>query len=154
MADSQERLQELKRVGTTKWFEGEQVYWRDRETVWTVQPAPSVIFGPDGLLAQLEDLRDNVPATDALVLYLGHRALDSPWSEDYRAAAKRYLKANRDIAVLGVLIRDVAPRAADLDHTARTLSPNTVSPLLVELHGLYFPKNSIGDLGQPDSLAA
>jgi hypothetical protein len=28
------------RVGVTKWFEGEQVYYRDREVAWTVQPGP------------------------------------------------------------------------------------------------------------------
>lgn len=36
------RLQptQSKRVGITKWREGEEVYWRDNETVWTVQPGP------------------------------------------------------------------------------------------------------------------
>lgn len=28
------------RVGTTKWFVGEQVYYKNRKTVWTVQPGP------------------------------------------------------------------------------------------------------------------
>lgn len=28
------------RVGTTKWFEADRVYWRDRDIVWTVQPGP------------------------------------------------------------------------------------------------------------------
>lgn len=29
-----------RKVGATKWHEGERVYWHGRETVWTVQPGP------------------------------------------------------------------------------------------------------------------
>lgn len=114
--------------------------------------APSVIFGEDGLTAQLQNLRDDGSVTDALVLYLGNRAIGSPWADTYKAAVARYLKSRREIAIFGVLVRDVEVREADLAGAASGLAAeNAHPPLVVALHALYFPEDTIKDLGQPET---
>lgn len=110
---------------------------------------PGVMHGQNGLRNQIEYLRDTEDARDGLMRYLGHRAKSSAWFTKFQAAVKRYLKSSSDIALFGILVRDVSPNENDLRASVETLSETVPSPTFIELLALYFPAGSIASLGSP-----
>ena len=109
---------------------------------------PQVVTGRHGLAKQLEELRDSDQTKDHLVIvYLCHRAPNSNWEIPYREAAVRYLQNASDISLFGFLIRDVSPKADDLQSRAKLLAKGCPKETSIELHGLYLPSNSIRSLG-------
>jgi hypothetical protein len=114
---------------------------------------PSVMFGRHGLKQQLEDLRDSRPKRSALVLYLGHRALNAPWRAQYRAATARYLTDPADVSLFGVMVRDVAPDERDLRARARGLADGCSAATSIELIAIYLPLGSLQGIGHRVRLA-
>ena len=109
---------------------------------------PSLMYGRHGLKSQLEDLRDREPVRQALVIYLAHRAVGRDWGGDYRAAFGRYIQDAADVAVFGLMIRDVEPNERDLQARARNLANGLPDAMVVELYAFYLPSGSISGLGQ------
>jgi hypothetical protein len=110
---------------------------------------PQVVTSRHGLTKQLEVLRDSDQTKDHLVLiYLGHRAFSSDWEIGYRQAVKRYLNNTSDIAIFGFLVRDVVPKAEDLQSRAKALAKGCPNETSIELHALYLPPKSIGSLAE------
>jgi len=109
---------------------------------------PQLMYGrTTGLKKQLEDLRDSESVKRDLVVYLGHHATHASWKFMYVSASQRYLRSNStDIAIFGVLIRDVEAKEADLSARARALAKNCPTATSIALYALYFPANTIPTL--------
>lgn len=110
---------------------------------------PQVVTSRHGLMKQLEELRDSDQTKHHLVLiYLGHRAPHSTWEAGYREAVTRYLQDASDISLFGFLIRDVAPKAEDLQSRAKMIATGCPKKTSIELHALYLPSGTIRSLGK------
>lgn len=107
---------------------------------------PGVMHGSKGLKKQLDDLRDRKPIRDTLVRYLMVRAIGADWEHKWKSAFKRYARASTDVAVFGVLIRDVPPDGRDLSARAKGASKKQPARMHVELLAIYLPAGSIVDL--------
>ena len=108
------------------------------------QSPPSVMTS---LGNQLHGLRDNRQVKDALCRYLGHHAARADWEPIFKSAAKRYLSSNTtDVAVYGVLVRDISPNASDISGRARALAVNCPTQTDIEMYALYLPLNAISTL--------
>ncbi|MCB5227709.1 hypothetical protein JAO78_012895 [Alishewanella sp. 16-MA] len=105
---------------------------------------PSVMAS---LGTQLFGLRDNRKTKDALLRYLGLHSVLAPWEQMFKSAAKRYLSSNtKDIAVYGVLVRDIAPSASDIVGRAKALAADCPVQTDIEIYALYLPLNMISTL--------
>lgn len=113
---------------------------------------PGTMHGRTGLKHQLEDLRDKVWTRNKLVEYLGFRAISAPWKNRYIAAFKRYAKSKTDVALFGVMIRDVEPHSDDLRVRVEKLTLDIQPEMNITLLALYLPKDSIPQL-RPKVLA-
>ena len=100
------------------------------------------------MIQQLENLRDNIPVKDHLVMYLGHRAPDTQWNTQYQQSATRYLTDPSDISLFGLLVRDVEPNKTDLRGRAKALATNCPDNTTIELIAAYLPAGSIPGIGK------
>jgi hypothetical protein len=107
---------------------------------------PSLIYGRHGLKQQLEDLRDSVEHKNALVRYLGFHAVNAPWADEFKRAFKRYTASKTNVAIFGLLIRDVQPKADDLSARANALAKAAPGDMKIELLAIYLPAGSIPTL--------
>lgn len=109
---------------------------------------PGVMYGRTGLKQQLEDLRDRKTIRDALLKYLGYRAITASWRPRFEAASRRYLKNASDVLLYGVLIRDVPPDADELRIRVQTLANDCPDRTRIELLALYLPQGRIDGIGK------
>ena len=107
---------------------------------------PSLMYGRHGLKHQLEALRDDPAVKDALVKYLGLHSFGRPWLPRFRHAAARYIQDRTDVAIFGVLVRDVPPHSLDCSGRAGRLAQECPPLCAVELLALYLPAGSIETL--------
>jgi len=107
---------------------------------------PSLMYGRHGMKSQLEDLRDSEPTRKALVVYLAHRAPGRDWENHYRTAFGRYMQDSADVAVFGVMIRDVEPNIGDLRARSRSLANGRPDAMVIELYAIYLPVGSIAGI--------
>ncbi len=112
------------------------------------QYPPSAMYGQTGLKQQLEDLRDKPSICYDLVKYLGYRAKNAPWKEQFQKAVTRYLKDINDIRVFGVMVRDIAPNQDDIRVRVNKLGDGCPSSMVMELHAIYLPGGSIATLSE------
>jgi hypothetical protein len=108
---------------------------------------PGNMHGRHGLKQQLEDLRDTKPIRDTLFRYLALRAVGTAWEAQFRSAASRYLADHTDVAVFGVLIRDVPPHENDLKARSQKLANGRPVMMRIDLLAIYMPAGSIARLG-------
>ena len=87
---------------------------------------PSLMYGRHGLKPQLEALRDDPAVKDALVKYLGLHSFGRDWLGRFRQAAARYIHDRTDVAVFGVLVRDVPPHHLDCSGRAASLATSAL----------------------------
>jgi hypothetical protein len=101
--------------------------------------------GPKNLVNQILQLRDDALIKKTVVGYLGARATSaSAWLGKFQAAARRYFNSGAlEIAIFGVLIRDVPPDAADLAGPAASVGVGCTTATRVELVALYLPAGAI-----------
>ncbi|CAM6403049.1 MULTISPECIES: hypothetical protein [Enterobacteriaceae] len=110
------------------------------------QSPPSVMTS---LGTQLHGLRDNRKVKDALCRYLGHHAARADWEPMFKSAAKRYLSSNTtDVAVYGILIRDIQPNPLDISARVNALAINCPVLTNIEMYALYLPLNAISTLSE------
>jgi len=113
---------------------------------------PQVMCGRHGMTRQLESLRDDVVVKDHLVKYPAHRAHGANWESQYKEAAVRYITDSTDVALFGVLVRDVEPKNADLHTRAQALASGCPDHTTIELVATYFPAGSLTGIGKRISL--
>ncbi len=104
---------------------------------------PGNMYGRHGLKTQMEDLRNSKRIRDDLFLYLGHRASSAPWQSRYQSAAKHYLADHTDVAIFGLLIRDVRPHENDLKSRSHALADGQPPRMGIQLLAIYLPPGSI-----------
>lgn len=110
------------------------------------QSPPSVMTS---LGAQLHGLRDNRQVKDALCCYLGHHAARADWEPMFKSAAKRYLSSNTtDVAVYGILIRDIEPNPLDISARVSALAIDCPAQTNIEMYALYLPLAAISTLSE------
>jgi hypothetical protein len=104
------------------------------------------MYGEEGLKKQLEDLRDRRTIRETLVRYLMVRAVGSDWEDKFNAALARFLTATTDVAIFGILVRDVNPDETDLKIRAQKTSKKHPAKMHIELLAIYLPPGSIDKL--------
>lgn len=110
------------------------------------QSPPQVVNrGDKSLINQMLQLREDKQIKQTIVSYLAYRTQAGvAWSGKFRAAAARYFNSGaNEIALFGVLVRDVEPVDADLRGAAMRLCDGCPPLTRVELYGLYLPIGSI-----------
>lgn len=118
------------------------------KTSYQAEWPPSVVTGRHGLAEQISTLRDAEDTRDELVKYLAHHATRADWRPMYMSATQGYLLDSTDVALFGVLIRDVQPRNLDLRAKARALANACPPKTTVELRAIYLPSGAIVTLPQ------
>jgi hypothetical protein len=107
---------------------------------------PSLIYGRHGLKQQLEDLRDSTEHKDALVRYLGLHSVNASWIDLFKRAFKRYTSSKTNVAIFGLLIRDVTPNSEDLSARTKSLAKECPQDSRIELIAIYLPSGAIPTL--------
>ncbi len=107
---------------------------------------PGAMHGRTGLKQQMEDLRDSDSIRNDLFRYLMMRAQNATWKPKWESAAKRYLADRNDVAIVGVLIRDVPPDERDLKARSTGLANGHPAKMHIELLAIYLPSESIAEL--------
>lgn len=108
---------------------------------------PGVMYGKEGLKKQMEDLRDQQEIRNKLVRYLTIRAQGADWEDKFKKALMRFLAENTDVAIFGVLIRDVSPAKSDLKARSKNIAKKHPPKMHIELLAIYLPSGSINILG-------
>lgn len=108
---------------------------------------PGVMYGQEGLKRQIEDLRDQYEIRNTLVRYLTMRGQGADWEHGLQMALVRFLTESRDVAIFGVLIRDVTPDRRDLQAQSRNIAEKHPASMHIELLAIYLPWGSISTLG-------
>lgn len=116
------------------------------KTSYEKKSPPGVMYGPEGLKKQTDDLRNDRQLRATLVRYLLVRAMGSDWETDFQSAMKRFLAASTDVAVFGVLVRDTSPNPKDIRARAKGLAKDCPKKMHVELLAIYLPSGSIVNL--------
>lgn len=111
----------------------------------TRYPPQVVNRGDKSLVNQTLQLRDEFKTKKTLVDYLIQRVtLTHALNERVKTAAKRWIQSNfMDIAIFGVLIRDVAHSQDDLLGAATQLCQGCHPTTRIEFFALYLPEGSI-----------
>ena len=81
-----------------------------------------------------------------MVQYLMFRARGADWESDWQSAVVRLLNDQDDVAVFGVVIRDVSPDQKDLEALAKKLDDGKPVKMGIELYAIYLPSGSIANL--------
>jgi hypothetical protein len=108
---------------------------------------PGAMHRRGGLKQQIEDLKDNVEIRRTLARYIMMRARKADWLDKFEIAMSRFLEDTSDVAVYGILVRDVPPDSSDLEAPARKLGTSHPSAMHVELLAIYLPSGSITHFG-------
>lgn len=66
----------------------------------------------------------------------------------YKSAAKSYLENHRDVAIFGVLIRDVPPNGEDLRVRSEKLAKDCPNGFVIELLAIYIGQGRISNLAR------
>lgn len=95
---------------------------------------PNVMYG---MTKQLEKLKTFKPSRKLLVQWLGYRAKDKTWDNDYKTAVLAYVSCEDKVYLQGVLIRDCAPDIKDLESTGYALNNGKPTDMEIGLCGIY-----------------
>jgi len=110
---------------------------------------PGVVTSRHGLVNQLEVLRDSLAVKEHLgLIYLGFRVQGTKWYGTWKTASLRYLGNPEDIALFGVLVRDVTPQSEDLSARSQRLGRGCPADTYLELVAFYLPLESISTLSK------
>lgn len=109
---------------------------------------PKVMSGRTGMIHQLEELASNLSVVRQIMTWLAVRVLGTGFEAAFKAAWERFLNSgNTDVALFGVLVRDRASNAKDLDSRGKAFGKCVAAPTTCHLFALYLPI-PIADLPQ------
>ena len=104
---------------------------------------PSVIYGEDGLICQLNRLMSDSRVRLELIMWLGKKLIDrnsgDPDVTAYNQAAVIYLGSRSEFKVVGIMVRDVDPNESDMMPVMRKIEMDDGA--YVELLALYIPEH-------------
>ena len=126
------------KIGTSTLFLFGEVKTSDQD-----KNPPSVVHGQDGLIHQLNEIKDDPTKRKELILWLGHKI--SPLSDDnkhkiaWQDAAISYHGIAQEFKIFGVMIRGVTPDEKDLKPVFEKVVLNMRNETYFELLSLYLP---------------
>lgn len=101
---------------------------------------PNVMLGKRGMTAQIERIVTSADIQLTLLSWLLPRCRSSPDRGLYEQAIERYLESEgTEVLLVGVLLRDTAPKELDLKGSAERLSKRFDPATRVDLIALYLP---------------
>lgn len=102
---------------------------------------PGVMAGRSGLAHQIDVLATEVRIHNALLMWLAARCKDTSHWERFQAACKRYLQSGgKDVALVGVLLRDTPPAEEDLRSRGEKLAAAMTDKPKIRLDAWYLPR--------------
>lgn len=102
---------------------------------------PSVVYGKDGLIHQLNEIKDDPKKRKELIIWLRHKISnldDSPHQTAWRDAVISY-RRNEEYKIFGVMLRGVEPDERDLKNVFGKVILNMKNEIYLELLSLYLP---------------
>lgn len=102
---------------------------------------PGVMAGRSGLSHQIDTLAANMQIHKALLMWLAARCKSTDYWAMYQAAFKRYLQSGgKDVALVGVLLRDTPPHQDDLRARGQRLAAAGPTRPSIRLDAWYAPR--------------
>jgi hypothetical protein len=102
---------------------------------------PGVMAGRGGLSHQIDTLATNVQIHNSLLMWLAARCKDTEHWATYQGACKRYLQSGgKDVALVGVLLRDTPPHEDDLRTRGQALAAAGAAQPSIRLDAWYAPR--------------
>lgn len=101
---------------------------------------PNVMAGGSGMRWQLEGIANCLAIQGTLLQWLHTRCSHEPHRSMYEEAVGRFLESQgKTLLIVGVLIRDTRPNAADLQGRGKALALALPAPTRVQLFAWYLP---------------
>jgi hypothetical protein len=101
---------------------------------------PNVMYGGSGMVHQIDELAKRRDIHGCVLRWLRARCTTPDLHEAYKVATSRYLRSGgREIALVGMLMRDTPPHENDLAARFRSLSRSVGSPTRLLLAAWYLP---------------
>ncbi len=104
---------------------------------------PEVIYGRTGLKKQIEDLSNSHRARCYLIRYLAFKTRKlpqgDPFAEDFSKALTVYMRRNKRVCLIGVLVRDTVANKNDLKARYDGHAHSTDQDMVITFLGLYVP---------------
>ena len=105
-----------------------------------IKTPPSVMSGRSGLIAQLDNLANNLSLVGQLLMWLIPRCKGTDYETSFKTAAGLFLDSgNKALALFGVLIRDTQPNELDLQARGQTMAGKLEYPTTCDLRAIYLP---------------
>lgn len=102
---------------------------------------PGVLNGRSGLIHQIEVLATRTDIHFALMKWLSARCKGTPLWAKFQQASARYLQSGgKDMALVGLLLRDTPPNAEDLRSRGETLAASGFAQPRIRLDAWYAPR--------------
>jgi hypothetical protein len=101
---------------------------------------PGVMKGRSGMAHQIDNLANDFSLIIQLLQWLFFRCRGTAHEASFNAAVTSFLDSrNKDVALFGVLIRDVPPNELDLRSRGQSLAKTLNNPTTCSLIALYLP---------------
>ncbi|RVU44717.1 hypothetical protein EA187_09240 [Lujinxingia sediminis] len=114
------------------------------KTSYDAKTPPSVMSGRTGMGWQLADTAASLTILKTLFKWLRARCLSDVLLVMYHQALKRFLTSDgKDLAIVGVLLRDTVPDERDIKGRATFLAGMLATPTQVELSAWYLPEKIV-----------
>lgn len=110
----------------------------------TARP-PGVLSGRGGLIHQIDTLATDLKVRKSLLMWLAARCKGTEHAAKFESACRRYIQSGgKDIALVGVLLRDTVPHHDDLRTRGEKLAASAANKPSIRLDAWYAPR-SIAD---------
>lgn len=103
---------------------------------------PSVVYGKDGLIHQLNEIKDDPKKRKELIQWLGHKISNLADDDSHQIAWKDAVVSytcNEEYKIFGVMLRGVEPDERDLKNVFDAVILNMKNQTYLELLSLYLP---------------
>jgi len=104
---------------------------------------PQVVYGRTGLKRQIAELCTNERTICNLIRYLAFKVVglprNDPFSQDFHRALAGYIRSNKRIYLVGLLVRDTGLNSKDLQTRYDEHEHTTHKDMIVKFIGLYIP---------------
>jgi hypothetical protein len=102
---------------------------------------PGVLSGRGGLIHQIDALAVELKLQRSLLMWLAARCKGTEHSARFESACKRYIQSQgKDIALVGILLRDTAPHQDDLRTRGEKLASTGMPQPRIRLDAWYLPR--------------
>jgi len=127
-------------VGLVGYAEDATLLFGEVKTSSDENQPPGVVSGRSGLAHQIDTLATSIGTQASLIRWLHSRCKGTTHWPRFQDACRRYLRSGgKDVALVGILLRDTGPHEDDLRTRGRALS-SLQQPPSVRLDAWYTPR--------------